>query len=88
MKKFCVVLILIALIFLLGGCGSQSDSGKTVTSAMIRYFDGSSEQVLLSSYWIGYSTVKLYTADGREIWSSPYNIIIVKETEDQYYGRE
>ena len=88
MKKLCVILILVTLIFLLGGCGSQSDGGKEITSAMIRYFDGSGEQVILKNYWVGYSTVKLYTADGREITVSPYNVILIKETEDQYYGKE
>ena len=87
MKKIILALLLAAVIFLLAGCATQSGE-KRVTSAIIRYFDGTGEQVRITNYYCGTGTVKLWTEHGRVITVGINNVMIIEESEDQYNCKE
>lgn len=96
MKKGLVAVCLLAaaliVMALLSGNGTgaknqaEVQEEKRVTSAKIRYFDGSLDTVLLTSYsWLGNSDlVILHTDEGRKIIIDGSNMMIVEESEAQY----
>ena len=96
MKKALVTVCLlvaamIALVCLSGHSAVAKDKAeapeeKRVTSAKIRYFDGSLDTVLLTSYsWLGNSDlVILHTDEGRKIILDGSNMMIIEESEAQY----
>lgn len=96
MKKALVTVCLlvaamIALVCLSGHSAVSKDKAeaseeKRVTSAKIRYFDGSLDTVLLTSYsWLGNSDlVILHTDEGRKIILDGSNMMIIEESEAQY----
>ena len=88
MKKLLVLLALFAVLAVLTGCDGISDGmsdGKRITTAKIRYFDGSMDTLEIdrwrsssSGYFI------LYTAEGRTVVIGANNVILIEETEEQY----
>ena len=71
------------MIFFIAGCSNQSNN--RIQSAMIRYFDGSMDTVLILDYSLtGDGIVKLSTLEGREVIISINNVIIIDETEELY----
>lgn len=87
MKKVLVILILIASFALLSGCDGTSD--KYITTAKIRYFDGTTDTVVVESFNIGTGGIMHIRTDaGRTLTISSSNVIIINETEDQYNCQE
>lgn len=91
MKKalIAVCLLVVALVVLVccsAGAGKDVSAEKRVTSAKIRYFDGSMDTVLLSGYSWGVSSgiVVLHTDDGRKVCVGANNVMIIEESEAQY----
>ena len=92
MKKalVAVCLLVVALIVLAGcsagpGKNSSAVTEKRVTSAKIRYFDGSMDTVVLDSYtWGASGILVLYTEDGRKMLIGSNNVMIIEESEAQY----
>lgn len=78
MKKILIVVMLIIMLAALAGCAQED----MVTNAIIRYFDGSSEMVILKSYNVLNGTATLYTAEGRKIVTDTTNVIIVTEPDE------
>lgn len=84
MKKLLVLMALIAVFILLTGCSNGTDS-RMITSAKIRYFDGSTDTVIVESYNIGAGGIMHIRTDaGRTITIGSNNVIIINETEAQY----
>ena len=84
MKKIILTILILAML-LLSGCYNQTDT--RMTTAMVRYFDGSCDAFLITRYFIsGSGTVTLYTPEGKEITLGQNNVIIIEESEDQYYN--
>lgn len=75
MKKMLIVIALILIMVLLSGCSTQ----ERETFAMIRYFDGSSEMLMLDHYRVVNGTFYLYTVDGNKIIVGANNAMIVEE---------
>ena len=76
------------MLFVLSGCGSKyTESKEQILSAKIRYFDGSMDTVLLESYSLltGGSSVVLKTLEGRTIIVGINNVMIISESEEQFY---
>ena len=83
MKKVIVLFLILCMVFLLTGC--SQDAEKRVTSAKIRYFDGTSDTVLVDSYSIGSGgVIHIHTDLGRTIAIGQNNVIIIQESEEQY----
>ena len=86
MKKLLMLLLLFTMIFLLAGCNGQSneESGR-ITTAKVRYFDGSCDTLEVESWYASRTgTVTIYTTEGREVVIGANNIILIEETEEQY----
>lgn len=90
-KALAVVCLLVVALVVLSGCSagpgknSSAVTEKRVTSAKIRYFDGSLDTVVLQSYVLDmYGMVILYTEDGRKVIVGPNNVMIIEESEAQY----
>lgn len=75
MKKMLIVIALILIMVLLSGCSTQ----ERETFAMVRYFDGSSEMLMLDHYRIANGVCYLYTADGSTVIIGQNNAIIIEE---------
>ena len=86
MKKVLIALVLAVLLVVLSGCGMKDPT--RVTSAKVRYFDGSMDTVLLDSYEVGRTAVYLHTAEGRTVVIGPNNVIIIEESKYQYNAQE
>lgn len=87
MKKVVLTILLIAMIVLLSGCWNSEQNTRRMTTAMIRYFDGSCDAFLINRYFVsGSGVITLYTTEGREVTLGQNNVIIIEESEDQYYG--
>ena len=87
MKKGLVVLILIAGFVLLSGCDGTSD--RYITTAKIRYFDGTTDTVIVESYNIASGGIlHIRTDAGRTVTISANNVILITETEAQYNCQE
>lgn len=85
MKKFlAIVSILIIFLVLCTGCSSAPDE-KKVISAKVRYFDGSMDTLEINRFEVSVSgLVHLYLKDGADTYIGVNNVIIIKETEEQY----
>ena len=89
-RIFVLTILFLFILALLSGCAAQSLQTSSaakgnVLTAKIRYFDGSTETLVLNGYAYGYSSmVVLYTVDGRKIAVAPNNVIIIEESESQY----
>lgn len=92
MKKKIIAVMLIIMAVILVGCGIQNETkdDRRVSSAQIRYFDGSMDTVLLESYYIGAggSYMVLKTDAGRQLIIGINNVLIINETEAQYNNKE
>lgn len=87
MKKLLVLLCLIAVMVLLSGCSGTSD--KYITTAKIRYFDGTTDTVIVESYNIATGGIlHIRTDAGRTVTISANNVIFITETEAQYNCQE
>ena len=86
MKKIMVVLLLVSLLFIVSGCYSQPPPEEDrITSAFIRYFDGSSDRVVVEEFRkYNNGMVGLTTDTGRKIVIGVNNIIIIEESRAQY----
>lgn len=97
MKKGLVAVCLLAasliVMAVLSGCSAgvgKDDSvavtpEKRVTSAKIRYFDGSMDTVLLKGFtYTSSGMVVLHTDDGRKVVIGANNVMIIEESEAQY----
>lgn len=88
MKKILVLMALIAVLILLTGCDGNS-SERWITSAKIRYFDGSMDTVIVDSYNIGSGGIMhIKTDSGRTITIGSNNVILIYETESQFNCQE
>ena len=86
MKKIPIIIAILCIVFLLSGCSQNTE--KRVTSAKVRYFDGTCDTLLLTNYVIGMSgCVTLFTDEGRTVKLSQNNVIIIEESEDQYNAK-
>ena len=90
MKKLLVFLLLLTMIFLLAGCSGQNkDAPARITTAKVRYFDGSCDTLEVERWFSSKSgTVTVYTTEGRKVVIGANNIILIEETIDQYEGRD
>ena len=87
MKKFIsAVLVLIILLVICAGCSKPAtDSDGFVRTAKVRYFDGSMDTLEIERFGVSESgLVHLYLKDGAEMYLGANNVIIIKETEEQY----
>lgn len=84
MKKLIILLALFAVLALLTGCDGVSDD-KRITTAKIRYFDGSMDTLEID-HWRSTSPgyFVLYTAEGRTVVIGANNVILIEESEEQY----
>lgn len=87
MKKILVLIALIAVLILLAGCDGNS-SERWITSAKIRYFDGSMDTVIVDSYNISGGIMHIRTDSGRTITIGSNNVILIYETESQFNCQE
>lgn len=89
-KEGLVIILLFALVFAVATIVMINTSYKTedkVITAQIRYFDGSQDTILLKKYWTSTDgVITLFTDQDRKILISPNNVIIIEETEEQYYN--
>lgn len=85
-KVLSAILILIILLTICTGCSKPAtDSDRFVRTAKVRYFDGSMETLEIERFDVNTSgQVHLYLKDGAEMYFGVNNVIIVKETEEQY----
>ena len=84
MKKLLVFLALTAVLILLTGC-SGTTADKRITTAKIRYFDGSMDTLEIDRWRSSASgTITLYTAEGRTVVIGANNVILIEESEEQY----
>lgn len=84
MKKLLVFLALTAVLILLTGC-SGTTADKRITTAKIRYFDGSMDTLEIDRWRASSSgTITLYTAEGRTVVIGANNVILIEESEEQY----
>jgi uncharacterized lipoprotein NlpE involved in copper resistance len=89
MKRVVIAALLVILLFLFAGCEHRQETQEQrITSAKVRYFDGSMDTLLLKSYTIGRTMVFLHTEDGRTVVIGPNNVIVIEETESQYECQE
>lgn len=84
MKKLLVFLALTAVLILLTGC-SGTTADKRITTAKIRYFDGSMDTLEIDRWrFTASGTIALYTAEGRTVVIGANNVILIEESEEQY----
>lgn len=84
MKKILVFLLLFAMVFLIVGC-SGTAADRRITTAKIRYFDGSMDTLEIDRWRSSASgTITLYTAEGRTVVIGANNVILIEESEEQY----
>lgn len=84
MKRLLILLALIAVLALLTGCDGLT-ADKRITTAKIRYFDGSMDTLEVDRWYSSRSgTVTIFTAEGRKVVIGANNIILIEETEEQY----
>ncbi len=84
MKKLLILLALIAVLTLLTAC-SGTTADKRITTAKIRYFDGSMDTLEIDRWRASSSgTITLYTAEGRTVVIGANNVILIEESEEQY----
>lgn len=84
MKKLLVFLALTAVLILLTSC-SGTTADKRITTAKIRYFDGSMDTLEVDRWFASASgTVTLHTMEGRKVVIGANNVILIEETEEQY----
>lgn len=87
MKKLFVLLCLFVVLILLTGCSGSSD--KYITTAKVRYFDGTTDTVIVESYNIASGGIMHIRTDaGRTVTISANNVILITETEAQYNCQE
>ena len=83
MNKKLLLVILLCVLFILSGCVSaQKDSnGKAVETikAIISYGNGTTETVDVDHFSSGYVGLTLYLTDGRTMYSSRVNTVIITE---------
>lgn len=85
-KVLSAILVLIILLMICTGCSKPAtDSDRFVRTAKVRYFDGSMETLEIERFDTSASgLVHLYLENGAEMYFGANNVIIVKETEEQY----
>lgn len=86
MKKV-LSLLFVLLIFLIvcAGCSPAKEADPIVRTAKVRYFDGSMDTLEIERFDVSTSgLIHLYLKDGAEMYLGANNIIIIKETEEQY----
>lgn len=85
-KVISAILVLIILLVICAGCSKPAtDSGGFVWTAKVRYFDGAMETLVIKRFDVSSSgLVHLYLEDGSDMYFGVNNVIIVKETEEQY----
>jgi len=83
MNKKLLLVILLCVLFILSGCVSaQKDSnGKAVETikAIISYGNGTTETVEVDHFSSGHVSLILYLTDGRTIYTSCANTVIITE---------
>lgn len=86
MKKVTLLLVLLITILLLAGCSNGNEPDRRmITTAKIRYLDGSCDTLILERWYASQSgTVTLFTDEGRKVVIGANNVIIIEETEAQY----
>lgn len=87
MKKIMVVLIMILLLLILTSCSTTiPPDDDRITTARIRYLDGSMDVVEIEKYkpYEQSGSLVLRTADGRTMVVGANNVIIINESKDQY----
>lgn len=87
MKKFIAfMLLLIIFLILCTGCSNTgTESGmKKVITAKVRYFDGSMDTLEVERFYYSASGVTLILKNGTEMTLGINNVIIIKESEEQY----
>lgn len=86
-KKFVWILAVLAvLLMVLSGCSQQTEG--RITSAKVRFFDGSMDTIEIDRFSIADGFARLTAKDGRHWVIGVNNVIIVNESEDQYHCRE
>lgn len=85
-KVISAILVIIILLVICAGCSKPAtDSGRFVWTAKVRYFDGAMETLEIERFDVSASgLIHLYLKDGAEMYFGVNNMIIVKETEEQY----
>ena len=79
MKKVLLALILAGMVAVLSGCMESASEGRTL-NAIVRYFDGTSEMLVIRSVEYGASGfAHLILPDGRKMAVGCNNVIIVEE---------
>lgn len=81
MKKFIAFMLLLIIFLVL--CTGCSNTGK-VTTAKVRYFDGSMDTLDVDHYWVGGNVIQLFLKNGAEMTLGVNNVIVIKESEEQY----
>ena len=80
-KKLLIFLVLGVLLFVLSGCKSAKEDSHgnplETIKAIVSHGDGTSETVDVKQYSTGQATVRLYLADGREIFTSYVNVVLI-----------
>ncbi len=85
MKKLLVLLVLAIALALLTSCSDTNTEGNCITTAKIRYFDGSMDTLEVDRWFASASgTVTLHTMEGRKVVIGANNVIIIEESEEQY----
>lgn len=84
-KVISAILVLIIFLLICTGCSKTATDGRIITTAKVRYFDGSMDTLEIERFDVSASgLVHLYLKDGAEMYFGVNNVIIVKETEEQY----
>lgn len=85
-KVISAILVLIILLTICAGCSKPAtDNDGFVRTAKVRYFDGAMDTLEIKRFDVSTSgLVHLYLKDGAEMYFGINNVIIIKETEEQY----
>ena len=87
MKKLLILLTLLVCLVIITGCSTltATTADKRITTAKIRYFDGSMDTLEVDRWFASASgTVTLHTMEGRKVVIGANNVIIIEESEEQY----
>ena len=83
-KIVAIIIVLIVILALCTGC-SSTDGEKIITTAKIRYFDGSMDTLEISGFQNYSGIFRLELKEGTIMYVAPNNLIIIQETEERYY---
>lgn len=85
-KVISAILVLIILLVICAGCSKPATDGeRIITTAKVRYLDGSTETLEITHFSASQSgLIRIVLTDGSEMYFGVNNVIIVKETEEKY----